>query len=120
MKPLTKALFAGTAANHWSEYPSGGNDGISWRKNASHVTSTSGSRMKPSVMAAAPFKSHRPTGMGREGSAITAARSCATAGVMGVVQPVLGELAALHDRAEILALFLEQGEVLQRIAVDHD
>src|SRR4051812_19480956 len=100
MKPLTKALFAGTAANHWSEYPSGGNDGISWRKNASHVTSKSGSRMKPSVTAAAPFKSHRPTGMGRKGFAIAAARSCATADVMALVQPTLVELTGLHDRAK--------------------
>src|SRR5258706_13798511 len=35
-------------------------------------------------------------------------------------QPALVELAALHDGCEMLALVLQEPEVLQRIPVDHD
>src|ERR1041384_1774078 len=76
--------------------------------------------MKPSEIAAAPFNSHRPRRIGREGFSIAAVRPCATADAMMLVQSVLVELAALHDRAEMFALLLEQAEILQWIAVDHD
>ena len=36
-----------------------------------------------------------------------------------IVQPALVELAGLHDDGEVLALILEQRQILQRIAVDH-
>src|SRR5262245_38267594 len=80
----------------------------------------SGNKMKPSASAAAPFNSHRPSGMGRDGLAIAAVPLCVTADAMALVQSVLMELAALHDRAEMFALLLEQAEVLQRVAIDHD
>src|SRR5262245_37620974 len=80
----------------------------------------SGNKMKPSASAAAPFNSHRPSGMGRDGLAIAAVPLCVTADAMALVESVLMKFAALHDGTEMLALLLEQAEVLQRIAVDHD
>src|ERR1041384_5966519 len=94
--------------------------------------------MKPSAIVAAPLSAQRPTGSLRDPCALPAdlswasadainflvcARSCPKTGTRfsgSCAQPVLVELAALHDRAEMLALLLEQAEVLQRIAVHDD
>src|SRR4051812_43782950 len=78
----------------------------------------SGSRMKPSAKPAAPFSSHRPIGAWRLAFAITAGRSCATAGCMVSMQFVLMEFSALHDGGEIFSLLLKQSKIFQRVTVD--
>src|SRR5882762_5660147 len=131
--PETNLSLPGTARNHFSEWPSGGNDGISCAKNASQITKNIGSRIYVSDTPAAVRSARRPTTRDEvhPGTTVKIASLRAPqikrlliqpvrSSTGSLIQTVLMQDPCLHDQREMFALIAKQRKVFQRIAVDQD